>query len=100
MVWFFIGHIFSILLLLILLAPPGLKVNRRSLSGFLMWSEMLSGFDDDRQVKVAPLRRSQTGSITAIIKWPHYADHQVDSLRRSQGGSIAAITEWLYSSDH
>jgi hypothetical protein len=40
------------------------------------------------------------GSITPIINWLHYADHKVASLRRSQGGSITAITEWHYSTAH
>jgi hypothetical protein len=44
--------------------------------------------------------RSQSGSITPIIRWPHYGDHRVASLRRSSGGSFTAITEWLYSTDH
>jgi len=25
--------------------------------------------------KLAPLRRSPSGSIAAIINWPHYGDH-------------------------
>jgi hypothetical protein len=53
-----------------------------------------------KEPKVAPLRRSSSGSITAIIRWLDYADHGVASLRRSQGGSFAAIMEWLYSTDH
>jgi hypothetical protein len=36
------------------------------------------------------------GSITPIINWPHYADHQLASLRRSWNGSIAPII----NSDH
>jgi hypothetical protein len=34
------------------------------------------------------------------IKWIHYPDHQVAPLGRSQGGSIKAITEWLHMGDH
>ena len=53
-----------------------------------------------RRTRVALLRRSSDGSITAISYWFDYADHRVASLRRLQGGSFAAIMEWHYSSDH
>jgi hypothetical protein len=42
---------------------------------------------------VAPLRRSSTGSFTAILTWLHYADHRLAPLRRSRIGSIAAIRD-------
>jgi hypothetical protein len=38
--------------------------------------------------------------ITPITEWLHFGDHQVARLRRSQGGSISAILKWLYSTDH
>jgi hypothetical protein len=40
---------------------------------------------------VAPFRRSRSGSISAIIKWPHVGDHKVARSRRSWIGSIAPI---------
>ena len=41
--------------------------------------------------EVAPLRRSASGSITAILEWLHYADHPLALLRRSRNGSIGAV---------
>jgi hypothetical protein len=44
--------------------------------------------------------RLPNGSITPIMMWPHYADHQLASLRRSWGGTITAIINWLVYGDH
>lgn len=41
-----------------------------------------------------------SGAITVNINWLHCADHQLAPLTRSQGGSIRAITEWLHIGDH
>jgi len=35
-----------------------------------------------------------------ILKWLHYADHQVAPLCRSWGGSFMPIPEWLHMGDH
>jgi hypothetical protein len=40
---------------------------------------------------VAPLRRSQAGSITPITTWLLYADLRLAPLRRSRFGSYTAI---------
>jgi hypothetical protein len=40
---------------------------------------------------VAPLRRSQHGTITPITNWPDYGDHELAALRRSRFGTIAPI---------
>jgi len=39
------------------------------------------------------------GLISPIIRWLHFGDHQLAPFRRSQSGSISAITEWLYITD-
>ena len=40
---------------------------------------------------LAPIRRSWTGSITAITQWLHYADHRLAPIRRSRTGSNMAV---------
>ena len=39
------------------------------------------------------------GSIRAIMKWRHYADQKLAPLGRSQSGSINPITVWLHMGD-
>ena len=38
--------------------------------------------------------------IRISVHWLHYADRQLAPLCRSQGGSIMPITEWLHMGDH
>jgi len=52
------------------------------------------------EIKAAHKRTRRTGgSIAAIIYRLHYDDHHLVPLRRSESGLITAITEWLYSAD-
>ena len=56
--------------------------------------------EDPPPGRVAPLRRSRTGSIAPITHWLHCADHELVPLRRSTSGLITAITSWSHSTDH
>ena len=42
----------------------------------------------------------QSGSISAITKWPHFGDHKLAPFRRSPTGPISAIRRWLHFGDH
>ncbi len=46
-----------------------------------------------QEAALAPLRRSSSGSITAILEWLHYADLRLAPLRRSRNGSIGAVAD-------
>ena len=48
-----------------------------------------------KNLSVAPLRRSRSGSITAVTKWLDYGGHEVAPIRRSWNGSYMPVTKWL-----
>jgi len=62
-------------------------------------SEMLLGLFKKPIYRMALFRRSQSGLISAITTWLHFADHKLARFRRSESGSISAITDWHYSTD-
>jgi integrase len=42
-------------------------------------------------LSVAPIRRSEIGSYTAITPWLHYAGHRMEPIRRSWNGSYTPV---------
>jgi hypothetical protein len=51
-----------------------------------------------KNLSVAPLRRSRSGSITAVTKWLQYGSHGMAPICRSRSGSNTAVSDTWWTS--